>query len=151
MRFEVADLYELPHTHKKQFDVTICWKTLTWLPAYEEALRALFSATRSHIFVSSLFYDGDIDYEIKVREHVKERGAAGHATYHNIYSFPRFRKFALSLGAKRVSAQDFNIGIDLPRGNIDHMGTYTLKLRNGSRMQMSGALPMPWKIIHIEL
>lgn len=151
VRFEIGDLYNLPRTHRKAFDTTICWKTLTWLPSYEHALRAMLAATRKHIFVSSLFYEGNIDYEIRVREYEKERGAAGEKTYHNIYSLPRFKRFAKSLGAKRVSVYDFSIGIDLPRGPVDHMGTYTLTLKNNTRLQMSGALPMPWKIIHIEL
>ena len=31
-----------------------------------------------------------------MREYAKERGASGHATYHNIYSLPRFENFARS-------------------------------------------------------
>src|SRR3989344_7483564 len=66
VRFEVDDLYSLPEKFRKAFDVSICWKTLSWLPGYEEALRALVAITRAHMFISSLFYDGDIDYEIQV-------------------------------------------------------------------------------------
>jgi len=141
----------LRNTYKKAFDISICWKTLTWLPSYEYALRALVAVTKKHIFVSSLFYEGNIDSEIRVREYSKERGSRGNATYHNIYSLPRFERFVRTLGSKKISVIDFKIGIDLPRGPVDHMGTYTLRLKNGKRLQMSGPLPMPWKIIHIEL
>ena len=151
VEFEIDDLYSLRSKYKKAFDISICWKTLTWLHSYEDALRALVAVSRKHIFLSSLFYEGDIDYEIHVREYAKERGASGHATYHNIYSLPRFENFARSLDVKQIRVTDFKIGIDLPRGSVDHMGTYTLRLKRGTRMQMSGALPMPWKIIHIEL
>jgi 2-polyprenyl-3-methyl-5-hydroxy-6-metoxy-1,4-benzoquinol methylase len=151
IRFETDNLYILPKKYEKAFDISICWKTLSWMRDYEEALRALFKLTTSHIFISSLFYEGDIDYEIKVKEHAKERGAAGGTSFHNIYSLPRFERSARAMGAKNVTVTDFDIGIDLPRGDINHMGTYTIPLKDGGRLQMSGALPMPWKVIHIEL
>ncbi len=151
VRFDVDDLFALPHSFEKAFDIAISWKTLSWLPDHEEALRALMKLARSHIFVSSLFYEGDIDFEIKVKEYQKERGASGASTYYNIYSLPRFERTARALSAQKIEVVNFDIGIDLPRGNVDVMGTYTVPLKDGRRMQMSGALPMPWKIIHIEL
>ncbi len=149
--FFVGDIYTLGETHPKQFDITYCWKTFSWIPAYEDAMRGVVAATKSHLFVNGLFYEGEIDYEIKVREHTKEAGADDFNVYFNIYSLPRFKRFCTELGAKKIHEYDFEIGIDLPRGNIDHVGTYTIKLENGKRMQMSGAVPMPWKILHIEL
>lgn len=150
-RFFIDDLYTLDAKYPKAFDISVCWKTLSWIPAYEDAMRALVGATKSHIFVNSLFYEGEIDYEIKVREYMKEAGAQDFNAYFNIYSLPRFKRFVQSLGAKKINEYDFDIGIDLPRGNIDHVGTYTIKLEGGKRMQMSGAVPMPWKILHIQL
>ena len=147
LQFKVGDLYTLKKTYPKAFDISICWKTLSWLPSYEDALDNLLAATRSHIFISSLFYDGDIDFEIRVTEHLKKRSA----TRHNIYSLPRLTRFLKTRKVRRIASTDFNIDIDLPRGSPDHMGTYTVRLEDGKRLQMSGALPMPWKIVHIEL
>jgi ubiquinone/menaquinone biosynthesis C-methylase UbiE len=146
--FEVGDLFELPATYPKRFDLSINWKTLSWLPSYEDALKALFAVTKKHVFISSLFYEGDIDFEIKVRQHKKEQEGFH---YYNIYSLPRFIRFAKEHGAKHVEVTDFQMPIDLPRGDIDHMGTYTLPLADGSRLQMSGAVPMLWKLIRVDL
>jgi ubiquinone/menaquinone biosynthesis C-methylase UbiE len=146
--FETGDLFDLPATYPKRFDLSINWKTLSWLPSYEDALKALFAVTKKHVFVSSLFYEGDIDFEIKVRQHKKEQEGFH---YYNIYSLPRFIRFAKEHGAKHVEVTDFQMPIDLPRGDIDHMGTYTLPLADGSRLQMSGAVPMLWKLIRIDL
>ena len=150
-QFLVGDIYRLKKTHPKKFDIAMCWKTLSWISHYEEAMRGIVAATKSHIFTNSLFYDGDIDYEIKVREYTKEAGKDDFNVYFNIYSLPRFKRFVQELGAKKITEYDFEIGIDLPRSNINYMGTYTIKLESGKRMQMSGAVPMPWKILHIEL
>ncbi|MCR4256354.1 MAG: class I SAM-dependent methyltransferase [Candidatus Uhrbacteria bacterium] len=146
--FEAGDLFDLPAIYPKRFDLSINWKTLSWLPSYEDALKALFAVTKKHVFVSSLFYDGDIDFEIKVRQHKKEQDGFH---YYNIYSLPRFIRFAEAHGAKHVEVADFHMPLDLPRGDVDHMGTYTVPLADGSRLQMSGAVPMLWKLIRIDL
>jgi ubiquinone/menaquinone biosynthesis C-methylase UbiE len=149
--FKTIDIYDMPALYPKYFDITINWKTISWLPYYDQILKALFAITKKHIFISSLFYDGDIDFEIKVREFKKEMAKDGFNAYYNVYSFPRFKKFVCDLGAKKVESFDFKIDKDLPRSNIDFMGTYTEKLKNGKRLQISGILLMNWKVIRIDL
>jgi ubiquinone/menaquinone biosynthesis C-methylase UbiE len=149
--FEVDDIYNLPKKYSKSFDITINWKTISWLPYYDECIKSLFAVTKKHIFISSLFYDGDIDFEIKVREYKKEKAKEGFNQFYNVYSYPRFEKFLYDLGAKSVKSFNFNIDIDLPKPPIDHMGTYTMKLDDGKRIQVSGPIMMLWKIIQIDL
>ena len=107
--------------------------------------------TKDHIFLSSLFYEGDIDFEIKVREFKKESGSDGFNGYYNVYSLPQFKKFVYSLGAKDIEVFDFDIDIDIAQPPIDQMGTYTVKLQNSKKLQISGAVVMNWKIIRIDL
>jgi ubiquinone/menaquinone biosynthesis C-methylase UbiE len=149
--FEVDDIYNLPKKYSKFFDITINWKTISWLPYYDECIKSLFTVTKKHIFLSSLFYDGDIDFEIKVREYKKEKAKEGFNQFYNVYSYPRFEKFLYDLGAKSVKSFNFDIDIDLPKPPIDDMGTYTLKLDDGKRIQISGPIMMLWKIVQIDL
>lgn len=149
--FEVDDLYNIPKKYPKEFDVTINWKTISWLPYYDECMKSLFAVTKKHIFLSSLFYDGDIDFEIKVREFKKEKAKNGFNQFYNIYSYPKFKKFLYELGAKSVKSYNFEIDIDIPKSTIDHMGTYTMTLDTGKRIQASGPILMLWKIIQIDL
>jgi ubiquinone/menaquinone biosynthesis C-methylase UbiE len=149
--FEVGDIYEIKKKYKKKIDVTINWKTISWLPHYDQMLKDLVSMTKNHIFLSSLFYDGDIDFEIKVREFKKEAGKNSFNQYYNVYSLPQFKKFVYSLGVKNIEVHDFHMGIDLEKPPIDVMGTYTEKLDNGKRIQISGAVVMSWKIIRIDI
>lgn len=151
VRFEVADVYDLPIKYGKRFDISLSWKTISWLPYYDRMLEALIAVTKRHLFLSSLFYDGDIDFEIKVREFKKEAGRDGFNSYYNVYSLPRFKEVADHLGAKKMQAYDFNIEVDIPRPPLDQMGTYTVRLEDGRRMQISGALVMSWKVIRIDL
>ena len=151
IKFDVEDVYDIPEKYHKKFDISVCWKTLSWLPYYDEIMKSLFSVTKNHIFLNSLFYDGDIDFQIKAREYKKEKGKNDFTLYYNVYSLPRFKKFVYELGAKSIDVYDFEINIDIPRSNVDYMGTYTEKLSDGKRLQISGAVVMFWKIIKIEL
>jgi ubiquinone/menaquinone biosynthesis C-methylase UbiE len=151
LMFEVGDIYDIKQKNKKEFDVSVSWKTISWLPHYEQMLKDLIDMTKNHIFLSSLFYDGDIDFEIKIREFKKESGGNNFNRYYNVYSLPQFKKFIYSLGIKNVKVYDFDIGIDLEKPPIDVMGTYTEKLDSGKRIQISGAVVMSWKIIRIDI
>ena len=151
MSFQVGDVYDLSKNIHKEFDISINWKTISWLPYYDQMIKDLMSLTKNHIFISSLFYDGDIDFEIKVREFKKESGSERFNSYYNVYSLPRFKEFVCGLGAKNIEVYDFDIGIDIPKPSIDQMGTYTVKLDNGKRLQISGAVVMLWKVIRIDL
>ena len=53
--FEVADIYEIREKYEKKFDISISWKTVSWLPYYDQMLRDLIHITKNHIFLSSLF------------------------------------------------------------------------------------------------
>ena len=151
IKFDVDDVYDITEKYHKKFDISVCWKTVSWLPYYDEIMKSLFSVTKNYIFLSSLFYDGDIDFQIKAREYKKEKGKNDFTLYYNVYSLPRFKKFVYELGAKSIDVYDFEINIDIPRSNVDYMGTYTEKLSDGKRLQISGAVVMFWKIIKIEL
>lgn len=151
MSFQVGDVYDLSKNLHKEFDISINWKTISWLPYYDQMIKDLMSLTKNHVFISSLFYDGDIDFEIKVREFKKEAGSEHFNSYYNVYSLPRFKEFVYGLGAKNVEVHNFDIEIDIPKPPIDQMGTYTVKLDNGKRLQISGAVVMLWKVIRIDL
>jgi len=151
LRFETGDIYDMSQKYEKNFDISVCWKTLSWLPYYDEIMKSLITCTKNYIFLSALFYEGEIDFQIKVREYKKEKGKDDFTLYYNVYSLPRFKKFLLEQGVKNIEAYDFNIGIDIIKSDRDYMGTYTEKLENGKRLQISGAVVMFWKIIKIEL
>ena len=149
--FEVNDISNIVPKYSKNFDISISWRTLSWLPYYKQMLKDLFTLTKNHIFLSSLFYDGDIDFITQVREFKKETGKDHFNDYYNVYSLPQFQKYAFELGAKNIEVYNFEIEKDIEKPPIDQLGGYTLKLENGKRLQISGVILLPWKIIRIDL
>jgi len=149
--FETSDIYNISKKYTKKFDISINWRTLSWLPYYDQMLKELFSVTKDHIFLSSLFYDGDIDFITQIREFKTETGKKYFNDYNNVYSLPQFKKYAYELGAKNIETFDFDINIDIPKPPIDQFTAYTEKLEDGNRLQISGVMLLPWKIIRIDL
>ena len=151
LSFIVGDVSDFSNKLHKEFDISINWKTLSWLPYYDQMIKDLVSMTKKYIFISSLFYDGDIDFEIKVREFKKELGKERFNSFYNVYSLPRFKEFVFGLGIKNIEVYNFDINIDIPQPPIDQMGTYTIRLENSKKLQISGAVVMCWKVIRIDL
>jgi len=149
--FEVNDISKIVSKYPKKYDISISWRTLSWLPYYKEMLKDLFSLTKNHIFISSLFYDGDIDFITQVREFKKETGKEHFNDYYNVYSLPQFKKYAFELGAKNIEIYNFEIEKDIEKPQKDQLGGYTMKLEDGKKLQISGAILLPWKIIRIDL
>lgn len=149
--FVNEDVYNISKKFKKSFDISINWRTLSWLPYYDQMVKELIAVSKEHVFISSLFYDGDIDFITQVREFKTETGKEKFNDYYNVYSLPQFKKFVFELGAKNIEAYDFDINIDLPKPPIDQMVSYTEKLADGKRLQLSGAVVLYWKIIRIDL
>ncbi len=132
------------------FDIVINWMTLLALDGYKEPLKNLVKTTTGggHIFISSLFNDHEVDIYAKVNDYTRPSGKAGVRANYNTYSIKNFIEYTYSLGVSKVEVYDFEIGIDLPK-TTKGIGTYTLKLENGKRIQVSAGYLMNWKIIHI--
>jgi SAM-dependent methyltransferase len=152
-RFVKGDFFKL---HKlfpgKYFDIAFSLQTLSWLPGYEDPMKEIMHITRKWIFVTSLFSDFNIDLFSNVFEYNQDWSVRKDSPYnYNVYSFARFKKFCINNGAKTIIAKDFTIDIDLPVPKDRQMGTYTVKDIKGKRMQFSGPLFMPWKMVAIKM
>lgn len=145
------DIFSYCFSHKKEFDITVCWKTLLAMEYYEYIMSFLLGSTKKKLYISSIFYDGWIDFQTKIREYKKEAGKEEFNVYYNTYSIPKFVKFCLENGAKEVKMHELKFYKKIPRANKDIMGTYTHELKDGTMFQISGAVPMSWYIAEITM
>src|ERR1700756_1291279 len=139
-----GDLYKLDiPKHGNKFDGIISYQTLSWLPGYEDALDQIVKLNPQWISLSSLFYDGLVDCKIEVQEfHTPQDESSFKTSFYNIYSLPRIANFLAKRGFTTFKYTPFEIDIDLPKPEHTNMQTYTQKLQDGRRMQMSGPVPM---------
>ena len=155
-RYEQVNLFDLPnHYSSNAFDLATLIQTLGcgWFgpDEYPEVLRALVQVTSRWIFLISLFTEKRMDVTAQIRDYVRFREDARETITYSIFCMSRFRRVCKQLGVKEVIFRDFWINIDLvgpPEGGI---GTYTVKLEDGRRLQFSGAVFMPWKFVGLRL
>lgn len=141
-----GDWFRLDKKLENKFDGIISFQTLSWLSDYETSLKCLTSLNPKWIAISSLFYEGDVDYFIKVNDYTENEAFYKEMNY-NIYSLPRVRKTFASLGYRIFEYIPFDIDIDIEPPEKQERGTYTEKLANGKRIQISGGMMMPWYFI----
>ena len=132
--FKNADIYNLPRSILNQrVDGIICLQTLSWLDDWRKALEQLAKTNSKWIALSSLFYDGLLQSKTEVisyNEDLKVR----HSVPYNVYSIPAVKDFLAKLGFAGIIFEPFQINLDLPRGDLNRIGTFTEKLEDGRRM-----------------
>lgn len=149
-RLEIGDLYKLNKKNKNVFDGITSLQTLSWLPSYKEPIMEMIKLHPKWIAISSLFYDGFIDCEIKVRDYTKSKGKKAGEVFYNVYSLRLIERFFKKNGYRKFQYIPFIIDIDIDKNKDGRMGTYTVKTKEGSRLQISGPLLMNWYFIVAE-
>jgi SAM-dependent methyltransferase len=151
--FKQGDFFKLSEMFgEKAFDVVFSIQTLSWLPKYEDALKEIMTVAKKYVFITSLFTDFQVDVYSNVFEYDDDGKVRPDSPYnYNVYSLDRFKNFCLQNGAKDIIARDFVIDRDLT-SSVRTMGTYTVKKQDdGTRLQFSGPLHLPWKEVAIIL
>jgi SAM-dependent methyltransferase len=145
-RLTVGNLYEFAKKSRRAPDGVLSLQTLSWLPRYEPALRAMIELRPRFLALSSLFYDGGIECRIEVRDYTGDGGGARRSFY-NVLPLPQVRHFLAKRGYRNFAAKAFEIDVDLPAPAGPGLGTYTEKLADGRRLQISGPLLMSWYFV----
>ncbi|HEY1577751.1 MAG TPA: class I SAM-dependent methyltransferase [Terracidiphilus sp.] len=147
----VGSFYELVDQFDgKQFDLVLAIHTFSSIEAYDTLLEQLISITRGWLFVSSMFTDFNVDVNIEVKDYTWPEDCPNPGNY-NVYSLPRFRNVCAARGCKQFESRDFVIDIDLPAPEHAGLGTYTRKLEGGQRIQFSGPIYLPWKVVGVRM
>lgn len=144
-RLETGDIYALDEEYAGRFDGIASFQTLMCLPEHRKPLAAMAKLRPKWIALSSLFYDGPVSCTIHVHDHGNDE--APKTGYYNVYSLADVDRFLNGLGYGGFQAVPFEIDVDLPRPNGKGRGTYTEKLADGRRLQISGPLLMPWHFV----
>lgn len=150
-RFTVrqGDLNRLEETFgRERFDISFSIMVLSWIDDYERAVRQMLAVTRKWLFIFNLFADTELDAFIRVRGRLPGPNE-GMDAFYNIYSLPRFAAYCRQLGVTEIVAEPFEIDLDIPRPDHGGMGTWTERMADGRRLQLSGPLTMPWWFVAV--
>jgi ubiquinone/menaquinone biosynthesis C-methylase UbiE len=146
----VGDIYDL-QLASDTFDLVVCWQTLSWIDRPEAALRELVRICRpgARIYASSLFnVHHDVDIYSHVEDHTRASSAQGLRYVYNTYSLASVRKWVAGL-VSHVHVHEFSIPIDLTYAGRG-LGTYTVPVEGGRRLQLSAGMLLNWGILELQ-
>ena len=145
VKLEIGDWYCLNTEYVNAFDGVISVQTLSFLEEWKKPLEKIVDLNPKWIGLSSLFYEGKIDFKVKVTDYNNE--TVKHY-YYNVYPLPIIKEYLVQRGYSLFKYSPFEIDIDIPKPNHSGMETYTVKTDDGRRLQISGGLLMPWYFIY---
>lgn len=146
-----GDFYNLQeYFGTKKFDLVLAIQIFSSLKSYDALLEQLLSVSRGWLFTIAMFTDFNVDVNIEVTDYTWPEDCPNPGNY-NVYSLSRFRKACEANGCKQFVTRDFVIDVDLPRPDNGGLGTYTRKLEDGQRLQFSGPIFLPWKVVGVKL
>jgi len=150
--FSVLDIYkDLDLLNNHLIDGLFCFQTLSWLNNYSVFIDILNKTNPSWSMVTSLFYDGPVDAQILIKDYNRFMGEFDYRkSFYNIYSIPIFNEELNKIGYYIAEVLPFNIDIELPKPVDKSMSTYTEKLTNGNKLQISGPILMSWYTLIIK-
>lgn len=151
IKFENHDLLKISEKFYKKFDITILYKTLYCaFEYYEEVLKELIKVTKNKIYITSTFYDGDVDFITKIYLNASNNSKI--YSFSNSYSYPKFEKFCKSCGVKNINSVKMQLDFDLPPPqNSNDIQTYTMLDKNNKRLEVCGNVIMNWKLVELVL
>jgi ubiquinone/menaquinone biosynthesis C-methylase UbiE len=148
-RCTVGDIYDLK-LDSDAFDLVICWQTLSWI---DEPARALAELVRickpgGRVFASSLFnLEHDVDVYSKVEDHTRPSSAQGMRYSYNTYSLSSVRRW-IGSAVRSLDIHPFEISVDLAASGRG-LGTYTARLDDGHRLQLSAGMLLNWGVLEL--
>lgn len=148
LELKYGNILNLNKKFKNKFQLITSIQTLSWLKDYQKVSLEMIKLNSKYIFISSLFWEGLIDFNIKIDllKNDKPNRPVLSSTYYNIYSLKSFLNFYKKYNYKEILCEKFKIKKNLRNNSKEGMGTYTMKDK-GKNIQISGPLLMNWYFI----
>ena len=148
LELKYGNILNLNKKLKNKFQLITSIQTLSWLKDYQKVSLEMIKLNSKYIFISSLFWEGLIDFNIKIDllKNDKPSRPVLSSTYYNIYSLKNFLNFYKKYNYKEILCEKFKIKKNLINNFKEGMGTYTMKDK-GKNIQISGPLLMNWYFI----
>ncbi len=128
-------------------------QTLSWLPEYERPIEEICNKIKPEwMAFSSLFWDGNIDYRIELRNYDDCIAEKEYSTVHyNVISIPHLSSILRKYGYHYVYYEPFEIDMDIEPGDTKKLSYYTVKTEKGKRMAFNTCLYQPEGFVFAKL
>jgi SAM-dependent methyltransferase len=148
LELKYGNILNLKKNLKNKFQLITSFQTLSMLNDYKKASIEMIKLNSDYIFISSLFWEGLIDFIIKlnVLKDVNWNRKKLYSKHYNIYSLNNFLNFYKKNNYKTILCKKFLIKKTLKNNFNYNMGTYTIRNKQ-KNIQISGPLILNWYFI----
>tara|TARA_Y100000768_G_scaffold383035_1_gene364488 strand:- start:50 stop:781 length:732 start_codon:yes stop_codon:yes gene_type:complete len=143
-----GNIFNLNKNLKNKFQLITSFQNFFGFKDYQKASTEMIKLNSKYIFISSLFWEGLIDFNITLNflKNDKPNRQVLSSAYYNIYSLKNFLNFYKKNNYKKIFCEKYIIKKNIRNNFKEKMGTYTVK-NKGKNIQISGPLLMNWYFI----
>ncbi len=150
VKFDVADIFELPMDFAGRFDIVYCCNVILHLPNFQVPLKNLIAATRKYCIVRTLLSDKTHLSRLLYSDSFDERGEPTDFVFQNTYSYALLEKTIRALGNFHIEFIDDKF--DAQAINEEYEGYRTVQsavTRVQNNVQIAGSKVFEWKWLKI--
>lgn len=142
---EAGDWFCLSPKYRNCFSGVISSQVLSWLPEYEKPLEEIYKKVNPDwIAISSLFWEGNIDYIIQLKNYNDRTEKQQYSTVnYNVYSVSKIFELLRDYGYDKLIYKPFEIDIDINARDMSNLQYYTIKTEEGRRLAFNTCLYQP--------
>lgn len=150
LNFYHEDIVNPVYLQENQYDLGINLMTLSWVDYPSIFLENMLKSIKpkGFLILSTLINRNHPDIDLDIIQKDNKLRLNKKCT---VFGRNTFMNFMRTFKIKNVTEfYDFNIDVDLPIPEEKGTGTYTVKLENGTNLEVSGGAIFPWSFIVIQ-
>jgi len=148
--FEVGDIFALPRSYGRKFDIVFCCNVLLHLPSFQVPLRNLLRVSRKHCIIRTLISDKTHLSRLLYSDTFDRKGDPTNFVYQNTYSYDIFRKAVREIGNYRMRFLDDRFDPQcINKEHVRYSGRQSAVTRVQNGLQIAGSKVFDWKWIVI--
>jgi SAM-dependent methyltransferase len=145
VELKIDDFYSPDGNYSSKYEGLLFIQTLLAMPDLGVTLKALAKFESDWILLSSLFTETEVSATTVIKDYTAPlEGKPYRESFYNTYPVQHVKDELRKLGYPVFRYIPFEIDIDLPKPDHKGMTSFTETLLDGSRLQMSGPILMPW-------
>ena len=151
-KFEVADIFNLPKSYARQFDIVFCCNVILHLPSMQIPLKNLLTATRRYCFIRMLIGTKTHLSRLLYSDSFDEYGEPTDFVYQNTYSYDYVKKIVDEYGNYKIEFIEDRFDeakINEEHKSYNNVQSAVTHVENG--VQIAGSKVFEWQWIKITL
>tara|TARA_B110000503_G_C7147564_1_gene413666 strand:- start:484 stop:1233 length:750 start_codon:yes stop_codon:yes gene_type:complete len=147
IKFQRLNILKSVETLKNKFEGLTCIHTICCFKKIEKVITNMCKINPKWIAINSLFFDGDLDVLIHIRDHSNQIKDSNPNGDFNIFSLSRTEDIFKKNGYEIVAKKPFFSKKKIKQTEKGKRGSYTMKTEIHNHTTFSGPVHLPWYFV----